>query len=45
MEIDGRYRQMYRMQVGSGSNAIADGTESSKDKEVPVPAHLIGRTT
>lgn len=45
MEIDGRYRQMYRMQVGSGSNMVADGTESAKDKEVQVPAHLAGRTT
>ncbi len=45
MEINGRYRQMYRMQTGIGSNAIPDGTERPEDREVPVPAGLIGRTT
>ncbi|MEW4369330.1 ABC transporter ATP-binding protein [Paenibacillus kandeliae] len=43
MEIDGRYRQMYRMQTGIGSNAILDGTEQPQDREAPIPAGL--RTT
>ncbi|WP_411346192.1 ABC transporter ATP-binding protein [Paenibacillus sp. WLX1005] len=43
MEIDGRYRQMYRVQTGIGSNAILDGTEQPHDREAPVPTGL--RTT
>ncbi|WP_411349774.1 ABC transporter ATP-binding protein [Paenibacillus sp. WLX2291] len=43
MEIDGRYRQMYRVQTGIGSNAILDGTEQPQDREAPVPTGL--RTT
>lgn len=43
MEIDGRYRQMYRMQTGIGSNAILDGAEQPQDREAPIPAGL--RTT
>lgn len=44
MEIDGRYRQMYRMQTGIQSNVIPGNMTESKEDEAPVPAGLAGRT-